>query len=105
MKQAKRKLTLMADGRKVYRGKIYYFRGDYASCLKEWEAAKVIADNATGYGRVIEQLRAYSRLQEAVPALPFGYFRISTECHSPGTLGPALHAANLAVEEEASKKS
>ncbi len=100
MRRVKRKLTLMADGRwrKVYRGRIYYFRGDYASCLKEWEAAKVIADNATGYGRIIEQLRAYRRLQEALANAPLRLFQ-SLKRNATAQEILALHAANLAIEE------
>jgi len=27
--------------RKIYKGKIYYFRGDYKTALKQWEKKKV----------------------------------------------------------------
>jgi integrase len=100
MKRVKRKLTLMADGRwrKVYRGKIYYFRGDYASCLKEWETVKVIADNSTGYGRIVEQLRAYSRLQEALANAPLRLFQNLKRTATVQEIF-ALHASNVAADE------
>jgi len=53
----KKRLTLCTDGRwrKMYKGKLYYFRGAYGDCLKAWELQKVKLDNGGLLSPAVQQ--------------------------------------------------